>query len=428
MLTPGLMNPETRNGEVQQTVDVLGARRLNALSFFSGAMGLDLGLERAGIRTLLACEIDKDARQTITTNRPDLPLIDNIEDYSAAEIIAAAGLTSTDEVDLIVGGPPCQAFSSAGNRQGFNDDRGNVFLTFIDRILEIQPRFAVIENVRGLLSAALRHVPLSARTTGTSQAIHQRGRGGALNHILALLADAGYGVSFNLYDSANYGTPQRRERVIIVCSRDGQQLPYLSPTHSEKELHGLAPWRTVREAFVNLEGVEHEHTNFASKRLQYFQMLEPGQNWRDLPADVQPEALGGAYRSGGGKTGFYRRLAWDRPSPTLVTSPAMPATALCHPSEDRPISVQEYKRLQEFPDDWVIEGRTLAKYRQIGNAVPLSLGQAVGTLLVNHINGTDQANYPGFSYSRYKNTADVEWRQEFDREQKTSVEQTLLPI
>jgi len=100
---------------------------LKALSFFSGCMGLDLGLEKEGISLLLACETDPAARKTIEINRPKIALIGDIRDYSAAEIRQKAQLSSTDEIDIIVGGPPCQAFSSAGKRQGFNDERGNVF-------------------------------------------------------------------------------------------------------------------------------------------------------------------------------------------------------------------------------------------------------------------------------------------------------------
>ena len=119
---------------------------LKALSFFSGCMGLDLGLEKEGIQVILACEIDPAARKTIKINRPDMALIGDIRDYSADEIRNYAGLNANDEIDVIVGGPPCQAFSSAGKRQGFNDARGNVFLRFVDLIIELKPRFAVIEN------------------------------------------------------------------------------------------------------------------------------------------------------------------------------------------------------------------------------------------------------------------------------------------
>lgn len=137
-----------------------------ALSFFSGAMGLDIGLEKAGLQVLLASEIDKSTRQTISKNKKDIGLIGDIRDYSSSQILEYANLPEGTPIDLMVGGPPCQAFSTAGSRRGFEDERGNVFLTFIERILEIQPRFAVIENVRGLLSAPLKHRPHTRRGFG----------------------------------------------------------------------------------------------------------------------------------------------------------------------------------------------------------------------------------------------------------------------
>ena len=142
-------------------------------------------------------------------------------------------------------------------------------------------------------------------------------------------------------------------------------------------------------------------------------MLKPGQNWRDLPANLQKEAMGKSYYSGGGKTGFFRRLAWDKPSPTLVTHPAMPATDLAHPEEDRPLSIQEYKRIQEFPDDWILAGSLIQQYKQIGNAVPISLGYAVGKLINSMLQGLEIENYPNFKYSRYKNTSHTDWEREF---------------
>lgn len=129
------------------------------LSFFSGALGLDLGLEAAGIYPLLASEIDAKCRATIVANRPDIGLIGDCRDYNVSDIMAMAGLRAGDDVDLMIGGPPCQAFSTAGKRKSFQDSRGNVFLRFIELILQIKPKIAVIENVRGILSAPLEHVP-----------------------------------------------------------------------------------------------------------------------------------------------------------------------------------------------------------------------------------------------------------------------------
>ncbi|MBD2482389.1 DNA cytosine methyltransferase [Planktothrix sp. FACHB-1365] len=372
-------------------------------------MGLDLGLEREGIEILLACELDRAARKTIQTNRPDLAIIGDIRDYSATEIREKAGLSLATEIDIIVGGPPCQAFSSAGKRQGFNDERGNVFLKFIDLIIELQPRFAVIENVRGLLSAPLQHRPHEMRGKNFPSLSQDEKRGGALLFIIQRLKEAGYSISFNLYNAANFGSPQQRERVIITCNRDGEKLPYLTPTHSEKELYGLTRWRTLQEALEGLPKDGHHFVKFPEKRLKYYRLLKPGQYWRDLPTGLHQEALGASYHTGGGKTGFYRRLAWDKPSPTLVTHPAMPATDLAHPEEDRPLSIEEYKRIQEFPDDWIITGTLLDQYRQVGNAVPCSLGRAIARMLLTYLKGETPIVYPNFPYSRYHKTDDVSW-------------------
>lgn len=379
------------------------------LSFFSGAMGLDLGIEKAGFKTLLACETDKACRKTIHKNKPDIALIGNIEEYSAEDIRRRAGLGKTEDIDLIIGGPPCQAFSTAGKRKGFNDSRGNVLLTFLDRITELNPKYAVIENVRGLLSAPLKHRPHDKRGSKFPPLEHEEIKGGALLHILSVLKEHGYGVSFNLYNAANFGTPQKRERVIIIASRDGQKLPYLTPTNSEHREHGLPLWKSFEEAVKGLHVKESCHLNFPEKRLKYYRMLGPGEYWKNLPVHLQKEALGKTYFSGGGKTGFYRRLAWDKPSPTLVTHPAMPATDLAHPEENRPLSIEEYKRIQQFPDDWKIEGSLIEQYRQVGNAVPVGLGKAVGTLIMNHILEKPIEAYENFKYSRYNNTDDQSW-------------------
>ncbi|NJK39015.1 MAG: DNA cytosine methyltransferase [Oscillatoriales cyanobacterium RM2_1_1] len=376
-------------------------------------MGLDLGLEQAGIAVLLASEIDKFARLTIQHNRPNCPLIGDLRDYSALDILAIAGLKTDEDLDLIVGGPPCQAFSTAGKRKGFNDERGNVFLKFLDLITEIRPRYAVIENVRGLLSAPLSHRPHSQRGPGFPPLQPEEKPGGALRHVIQRLEAQGYGVSFNLYNSANFGTPQIRERIVILCHRDGEELPYLEPSHSGIGQYRLPPWSTFQVAVADLPPDCHDHINFPERRLQYYKLLKPGQNWRSLPFELQLEAMGKAFYSGGGRTGFFRRLAWDTPSPTLVTHPAMPATDLAHPCLDRPLSIQEYKRIQQFPDDWLIAGGTLDQYKQLGNAVPVGLGAAIGRLILKHLQGEPIQTYWQFQYSRYHRCDHHAWKNKY---------------
>ena len=390
-----------------------GAGEFLALSFFTGAMGLDLGLANAGISTILASEIDPVTCKTIEANCPELALIGDIRDYTADSIRARCNLPLNRDIDLMFGGPPCQAFSTAGKRKAFDDKRGNVFLKFIELVLALQPRYAVIENVRGLLSAPLAHRPHSHRGYTFPPLTSTEEPGGALSFILEMLRTGGYEVSFNLYNAANFGAPQIRERVVILCSRDGQRLPYLSPTHSRETHFRLKPWKTFREATKTLRPTPCDYVQFPEKRLRFYRMLKQGQNWRDLPKEMQQEALGKSFFSGGGKTGFLRRLAWDEPSPTLVTHPAMPATDLCHPEEDRPLSVQEYKRLQGFPDSWRVVGSLTDQYRQIGNAVPIRLGLAIGRLLLAHDAGRELKSIPGFPYSRYRGTDEVSWQTDY---------------
>jgi DNA (cytosine-5)-methyltransferase 1 len=385
-----------------------------ALSFFSGAMGLDLGIEQAGFDIRLACELDKYCRQTIALNRPNVALVGDINDYSPAQVMRYAGLELGQELELMVGGPPCQAFSTAGKRKGFNDERGNAFLTYLDMAFAIRPRYLVIENVRGLLSCPMQHRPHDLRGPEFPDLTLDELPGGALNFVLSEIRRHGYGYSFNLYNAANFGTPQVRERVVLLCSRDGTRPPFLAPSHSERGEDGFKKWKTFRQATKGL--VQHQHLNFPEKRLQYYRLLREGQNWKNLPEALQKEAMGNSYYAGGGKTGFLRRLAWDKPSPTLVTHPAMPATDLAHPSDNRPLSIQEYKRLQEFPDDWALAGPLIEQYKQVGNAVPASLGRAIGQTVMALLKAQPVAvPAAGFAYSRYKNTSDREWEAQFRR-------------
>lgn len=375
------------------------SEKVIALSFFSGALGLDCGMEQAGINALLYCENDRKCRMTINATRPDAALIGDITKYSAEEILKYAGLDTGQKVDVIFGGPPCQAFSTAGARRAFSDSRGNVFLHYLKIVSDIKPTYVVIENVRGLLSTPY---PI---TEGGDPV-----KGGALNIVLDKLKEAGYSVSFNLYNAANFGAPQIRERVVLIGKLGDAKVPYLTPTHSEKGDFDLPSWKTFGDAVSGLNEGEMHYSSFPEKRLKYFRMLKEGQYWKDLPKDIQPEAMGKSYALSGGKTGFYRRISFSRPCPTLVTSPTMPATDLCHPTSDRPLSIEEYKRVQGFPDDWKICGNITDVYKQIGNAVPIALGRAIGTAIVDDMAGRKPDHkYDGFPYSRYKKTSDETW-------------------
>lgn len=369
------------------------------VSFFSGALGLDLGLEQAGWTPLMANEFDPVAVRTIRVNRPDLPLLaGDIRDVDVARVRSLCGGRG---VEAVVGGPPCQAFSTAGKRQGLNDERGNVFLHFVRLALGLEPEVVVVENVRGLLSAPLMHRPLSERGPGYPELSGDEKRGGALRLILAMFEGAGYSVSFRLYDTSRFGVPQVRERVVLIAAKGVRRVPHLMPD--------LDVRATVREAIADLEEIDHEVLPLRAKMVPYLKHIGPGENWRALPVPMQKEALGGVYECSGGRTGFLRRVAWDKPSPTLVTSPTMPATLLAHPEELRALSVQEYARLQTFPDQWRFEGTTAQKYRQIGNAVPVRFGRAIGEHVLAWRAGREFGEGVGET-SRYAATDESAWR------------------
>lgn len=335
-------------------------------------MGLDLGLERAGWNSVFANEFDRVACRTIRRNRPDLNLVEG-------DIRGLHAVDLPKSIDLVVGGPPCQAFSTAGKRLGLNDERGNVFLKFVELAIAVQPKVLLIENVRGLLSAPLKHRPHAERGFGFEPLSTDELPGGAFAHITSVLKQAGYTVTSGLLDASDYGVPQTRKRVVVLASRMGRfKLPV--PTHGGRG----KPVVTFAQAVQGL-GSHHDYIPLREKQRSILEHIGPGQNWRDLPRSMQAEALGKAFECTGGRTGFYRRISWDEPCPTLMTSPTMPATLLGHPVENRPLSVQEYARIQTFPDEWVFEGTVAQRYKQIGNAVPVLMGEVLGRTLAKEI-------------------------------------------
>jgi DNA (cytosine-5)-methyltransferase 1 len=394
------------------------------ISFFSGALGMDLGLHSAGLKCLALNEIDPTACKTIRSNlgsvfaaTPPRLYEGDIRELSAELLCKDLGIKPR-ELFAVVGGPPCQAFSTAGRRFGLNDERGNVFLHFIELALALAPKYVIFENVRGLLSVPLQHRPHSQRGTGFPPATEDEKPKGALLHIIRMLETAGYKVTFNLYNTANFGVPQIRERLIFFASRDGASVPFLQPTHSQHGENGLPKWLTFRDAVSDLPAKPCESGKFPETRLKYYRLLEGGQNWRSLPETLQKEAMGGSWYAGGGKTGFFRRLAWDKPAPTLVTSPIMPATDLCHPEELRPLSVQEYRAIQTFPRDYVFEGSLTDRYRQIGNAVPCNFGEIIGRHAIAFDKGKLQTNKTIGKYSRYIGTDHDSWRSDLEPRQQ----------
>ncbi len=359
-------------------------RQSNAvISLFSGAMGLDLGLEAAGLKTFVAVEKNKTAVETIRLNRgeDELPVIcKKIEDVSGSDVLKAARLQKR-EAFVVTGGPCCQSFSTAGKRASIGDtNRGLLFRHFKRIVLATEPRFFIMENVRGMLSAAIRHRPLNERGPGFPPLALDEQFGSALRLICSELAELNYYVVYGLLNCADYGVPQKRYRVVFIGSRDGEDIKLPASTHSCGA--GDRRWVNLRESIGRLRQRQVEFTPFSNNERRLLRRLQSGENWTNLPKHLQRDALGAAADSWGGRSGFYRRLSWNEPAPTLTTDPNGRATMLCHPTELRPLSVKEYAKLQQFPKTWRFAGSTTQKYIQIGNAVPVGLGSAIGDMLL----------------------------------------------
>lgn len=373
------------------------SERREIWSFFSGAMGLDLGLEAAGLPPTLAVEIEPTFCKTIRANRPELDLIEGDIAALTGDLLRQHRDGFGDEVFLLAGGPPCQPFSSGGRRAALNDPRGNLIYEYFRLIEQVRPRYFILENVANLATAALRHRPIEERpgkhwslkryagslnrADGAVKALAEDElSGSALRQVIRDAGSLGYQISFGVVDAADYGAPQHRLRFVMLGSRDHPPAALPSATHGLPNM----PYRTVRDAIFDLRTEPGKHSVYTEEVRRFFSLVPEGGNWRSLPVELQREALGKSFEAGGGKTGFYRRLGWDKPAPTITGRANRKGSALCHPEQVRPISVWEAAALQGFPADWQFMGAMNSQFMQIGNAVPVPLGTALGSAILRH--------------------------------------------
>lgn len=351
---------------------------IRTLELFAGAGGLALGLELAGLTHEALIEIDKAACETLEQNRPHWNVIN--------DDVKKIDFTQFKGIDVVTGGFPCQAFSYAGKKLGFDDVRGTMFFEFARAIKEIKPKMFIGENVRGLIN-------------------HDNGRTlNTIMHILKNELELEYDVRFEVLNAVNYGVPQKRERVIIVGTLPEYEFnfDFLKP-----EDHIV----TLKDALYNVP--KSEGIQYSVNRKRIMDLVPPGGCWRDLPLEVQKEFMGKSYYSGGGRTGMARRLSWNEPSLTLTTSPSQKQTERCHPDETRPFTVREYARIQTFPDYWGFCGNIGDKYKQIGNAVPVRLAYKLGKAIIQ----TLQNKKPNISHF----VSDLDSQLELDLETEKAV-------
>ncbi|MCF7845471.1 MAG: DNA (cytosine-5-)-methyltransferase [Candidatus Pacebacteria bacterium] len=313
------------------------------IELFAGAGGTAIGMENAGVKHVLLNEYDKYACETLRINKPNWNLIeDDIRNLKFKE----------KQADIVQGGFPCQTFSYAGKKMGFEDIRGTLFFEFARCIKEVKPKIAIGENVKGLLT-------------------HDGGR--TLKTMISVLEELGYRVKYKVLRSQYLDVSQKRERLIIIGVRNDLNIPISFP----KEKDYIIP---LREALYKCP--KSEGQKYPEKKHKILELIPPGGYWRDLPEKLQKEYMGASFFMGGGKTGMARRLSWDEPSLTLTCSPAQKQTERCHPEETRPLTVREYARIQTFPDDWKFAGSISQQYKQIGNAVPVNLAYHIGDTII----------------------------------------------
>jgi len=327
-----------------------GKTKFNVIELFAGAGGTALGFENAGLNHILLNEINTDCVKTLNSNFSN-------ENIIPGDIKNINFKSYKDKVDIVQAGFPCQAFSYAGNRLGFEEARGTLFFEFARCIKETKPKIAVGENVRGLLN-------------------HENGK--TLSTMLGIFDKLGYKVVYKILRSQYLDVPQKRERLIMLAIRKDLNIPFIFPKEKDYFI-------SLREALMDCPVSEGQV--YPKKKYDIMKLIPEGGYWRDLPVKLQKEYMGACFYHTGGRTGMARRLSWDEPSLTLTCAPAQKQTERCHPSETRPLNIREYARIQTFPDSWEFFGSISSQYRQIGNAVPVNFSYHIGSCLIAMLTG-----------------------------------------
>jgi DNA (cytosine-5-)-methyltransferase len=312
------------------------------IDLFSGSGGLSLGFAQAGFENLFSVEFNHQAAKTYRKNFPHHTLIEgDIKEVSNSKI---RELQNNNIVDIIVGGPPCQGFSIAGNigRRFVDDERNKLFKEFVRFVHVIQPKMFLMENVARL-------------------ATHNKGQ--TIKEILTEFENLGYDVKAEVLQAADYGVPQKRQRIFIVGTKFGV-------FHYPKK-QGITP--TVRETIDDLPPLKngqsseipnHFAMTHSEQMLQKMSYVKDGGDRNDIPTEIRPKS---------GDVRKYIRYASNKPSVTVTGD----MRKIFHYNQNRALSPRELARLQTFPDNFIFEGNSISIQQQIGNAVPPKLAKAI---------------------------------------------------
>ena len=369
--------------------------KYTAIDLFCGAGGLSAGLEMAGFTVLAGNDMFEAAGRTFEKTHPHAKFMPGpVEELSIERLMEVAGVCA-GELSLLVGGPPCQAYSVYNHQRGMHDARASLFREYLRIVDGLRPEWIVMENVTGIYSIA---------------------NGEAVRAIKAEFAALGYEVKDAILRAEEYGVPQERRRVVFIGNRLGAPISHPDPTHGP----GLKePYTTIKDAigdlpplqngedkgrvtYVNCKPTKYQSQmrgnattvgNHAAPKLGKVNLdrlpyIPPGGSWRDIPHDLLPEGMKRAKRSD--HTKRYGRMTWDGLSCTVLTKCDIHWGAYIHPEQDRAISVREAARLQAFPDWFEFSGSKTEQYIQVGNAVPPLLGKAVGEHLIRLMQQADR--------------------------------------
>lgn len=335
------------------------------ISLFSGGGGLDLGFKKAGYNILWAIDNNKDAANSYSKN---------VGNHIVCGDITAINLNEIPQADVVIGGPPCQSFSLAGNRH-CDDARGQLVWRYMEIIKHVAPKAFLFENVVGLMSAKDKE--------GSK----------ILDNLLKSFAELGYNVQWKLVNAADYGVPQVRKRVIIVGMK-GKDFVFPETTHNADGTDGKQKYVSVEQAIGDLplagesEVITEHGFPTMSKLDQYIcHHVKPGGNYMDIPDEVDSVRIKRLKRDGGHTT-CYGRMLPEKPSYTINTYFNRPNVGCnIHYKYDRLITLREAMRLQTFPDDYEFvckskQGKNLI----VGNAVPPQLAFVLATQLNEQLN------------------------------------------
>lgn len=357
------------------------------IDLFCGAGGLSEGFRQAGYRVAAGNDFDEAAGATFRKTHPDAVFFPGpIEDHNAEHILNVTGL-KRGELNVLVGGPPCQGFSVYNHQRGLHDARSSMYLQYLRMVEGLWPEWVVLENVTGMTSA---------------------GGGAVVRAIIAGLETMGYRVESKILKAEEFGIPQERRRIVFIGNRIGRPISFPHPTHG----HGLLPFITVRSAIGDLHALSNGEdkgdlpyqvksscayqdemrvgstlvTNHSAARLSQTNIsrlahIPQGGSWRDIPFDLLPSGMKKAKRSD--HTKRYGRLRWDGLASTILTKCDPHWGAFFHPEQDRALTVREAARLQSFPDWFTFSGSRTEQYVQVGNAVPPLLGRAIAHAIMS---------------------------------------------